>query len=506
MLVTTSKSKVIGFVVSVVFITAICAVAQPQFDPSSIGTNKKDGGQTAADKKELNGINDLSRRIGSEKPKDEKKEPRPSDSPGESSNSDSNSASDSSSSGFSSSSSFGDDSNRGAFWRRLRERRERKQEEKANRLSLRQHELATRQYDLATQAYQNHDYSGAIEYIEQALVSAPDNPMWRSDLLHARALQFYESGDLQMAIRYLEEAVRVNPNASGAREDLRSIRERAATVEVNAQQDTEAKRRMATILNQARIDSVYSGPVGVREAASNGLGFMDLRGGATRQNSTQVNGVTALEFALTLPMLTLPEKERQQANLVKSERYFHPDGVKVRDAVKTVAASCAVSPHSKSHCTWFVASVAKQLGIPYVRNLEPGNPPHYVADKGNRTSNDDVWPTMNKFSSSLGSGWVKIDALEAQQRANDGFFVFGVWKNLSGPGHVMLAAPQDSKHQTSCPYGPCRHDIPFVFDQNHNLEGSVGINNAFGSEKRKQFQVNPPVWYVYVGPPAKVDK
>lgn len=196
-------------------------------------------------------------------------------------------------------------------------------------------------------------------------------------------------------------------------------------------------------------------------------------------------------------------------------RYFYPgkeDAQKLARAIATVCSACgakATDAESRTQCNWFVSSVAEHLGIPYLRDLKPRGAPLHVADREGRQANK-VWDTMEQFANRPGSGWVLLESGEqAQELADKGFFVFGVAKNLttnpcpappgnpSGCGHIAVVARSDSHHRTRCPYGTCRNDPPYVFDQK-NATGSTGFNNAFRREGH-----TAPRWHVYVPPGDK---
>ena len=198
---------------------------------------------------------------------------------------------------------------------------------------------------------------------------------------------------------------------------------------------------------------------------------------------------------------------------LRRREYFHPNGASVTAATAALCAKCA--REGGEHCNWFVANVATQLGIPYLRDLKPheGRGLHaarHVADREGRLANQ-VWDKMDEMARSPASGWVLAKSRsEAQALADRGLFVFGVAKNVtgnpcpasgggvSGCGHLAVVAPTSSVHRARCAYGPCRHDLPYVFDQVNNIEGSTGFNNTFRRTGHTE-----PRWYVYL---AEVDE
>jgi len=179
------------------------------------------------------------------------------------------------------------------------------------------------------------------------------------------------------------------------------------------------------------------------------------------------------------------------AQLASRARYFEPGGPATPEAVDVVVAA---GRGDTQHCNWFVASVATELGIPYLRDLKPRDVPLHRADKEGRVANQ-VYEKMHEFAASPASGWLRVDgADEAQRLANQGRFVLGVQHNSEGPGHLMLAV----NSKTALEKRPAPHKAPYVMDQTNNVRGAVGVNWAKGSGKT----YSDVEWYVYVAPAA----
>lgn len=62
-----------------------------------------------------------------------------------------------------------------------------------------------------------------------------------------------------------------------------------------------------------------------------------------------------------------------------------------------------------------------------------------------------VW--MNNYATKY--GWRKVDATEAQSRANSGFPTIAIWKNPSGDsGHIAVVRPEGDGYSYSSNKGP----------------------------------------------------
>ncbi len=156
-------------------------------------------------------------------------------------------------------------------------------------------------------------------------------------------------------------------------------------------------------------------------------------------------------------------------------------GVRVHwDTGEPTAHQVAVTPeHKHTHCSAFVASVAKRLGIYILR------PPEHSATLLANAQLD--WLE----SAPANSGWRSIGTAEAAQAAaNAGDFVVACYRNHKSdrPGHIAIVRPSDRPMSDIAADGPAITQAGLHNYRETNLRtGFAGHPRAWGRDREIRF-------------------
>lgn len=163
--------------------------------------------------------------------------------------------------------------------------------------------------------------------------------------------------------------------------------------------------------------------------------------------------------------------------------YENKSGNRNRNSYNTVIDQFNVTSNNRyrrtasaTYCNIFAWDVMSAMNVVlphWIKNNVPANSTTKGANEINVNSTC-VW--MNNYAQQY--GWRKINALEAQNRANSGYPTIAIWKNPSGKsGHIAVVRPEGNGYSYSSNKGPV------IAQAGASNYSRANVSGGFGSSK-----------------------